>query len=90
MPTIIVDKPFAGVAAYPAIAEDYAYTLQAMKQIHFDIWLAAHASQFSLHQKHHSGDAYDPAAFIDQQGYDVELNDLQQQYDDKLKKDAQH
>ena len=42
MPTIIVDKPFADVTAYPNIAQDYAYTLQAMKQIHFDIWLAAH------------------------------------------------
>jgi metallo-beta-lactamase class B len=88
MPTIIVDTPFATVTAYPTIAQDYAYTLQAMKQIHFDIWLAAHASQFNLHQKHPPGSTYNPATFIDQQGYDDELNDLQQQYDDKLKKDA--
>ncbi len=88
IPTIIVDTPFADVTKYSNIAQDYAYTLQAMKQIHFDIWLAAHAGQFNLHQKHHPGDAYDPAAFIDQQGYDASLNDLQQQYDDKLKKDA--
>ncbi|MEP6465276.1 MAG: subclass B3 metallo-beta-lactamase [Parafilimonas sp.] len=90
MPSIIVDKPFADVTAYPTIAQDYAYTFQAMKKIHFDIWLAAHSSQFKLQQKHPPGAAYNPAAFIDQQGYDDELNDLQKQYDDKLKKDAQH
>lgn len=88
MPTIIVDNSFDSVARYPAIAQDYAYTLQAMKQIYFDIWLAAHAGQFSLHEKHHSGDVYDPAAFIDQQGYNSALSDLQEQYDAKLNKDA--
>ncbi|MEP6683553.1 MAG: subclass B3 metallo-beta-lactamase [Parafilimonas sp.] len=88
MPSIIVDKPFADVTAYPTISQDYAYTFQAMKKIHFDIWLAAHSSQFKLQQKHPPCAAYNPAAFIDQQGYDAELNSLQQQYDDKLKKDA--
>ena len=87
MPTIIVDTPFQNVTAYPGIAHDYAYTLQAMKPLHFDIWLAAHCSQFNLHQKHHPGDAYNPSAFTDQEGYDDELNNLQQQYNDKLKKD---
>ena len=88
MPSIIVDKPFADVTVYPTIAQDYAYTFKAMKQIHFDIWLAAHASQFDLQQKHPVGSSYNPAAFIDQQGYDNELNDLEQVYNDKLKKDA--
>jgi metallo-beta-lactamase class B len=89
MPTIIVDKPFAEVTAYPNIAQDYAYTLQAMKNIHFDIWLAPHTSQFNLHQKHQPGGEYDPSAFRDQKGYDSVLNSLQQAYDDKLKQDAQ-
>jgi metallo-beta-lactamase class B len=85
MPTIIVDKPFADVTAYPNIARDYAYTLQAMKNIHFDIWLAAHAGQFNLHEKHKPGDAYNPSAFEDQKGYDSSLNDLQKAYDEKMK-----
>jgi metallo-beta-lactamase class B len=88
MPTIIVDTAFPAVTKYPTIAQDYAYTLQAMNQIHFDIWLAAHTSQFNLQQKYPSGAVYNPSAFMDQQGYDAELNDLQQQYDEKLKKDA--
>ncbi len=84
MPTIISERPFAAITAYPGIANDYAYTLQTMKNISFDIWLAAHASQFGLHEKHKPGDAYHPAAFIDQAGYDAELKDLQKQYDEKM------
>lgn len=83
MPTIVTDKKFEDVTTYPEIAKDYAYTLHAMKNISFDIWLASHASQFRLHDKHKPGDAYNPDAFIDKQGYDAVLNDLQKQYDKK-------
>ena len=55
LPSIIV-KRFADATAYPNIAQDYAYTLQHMKNIHFDIWLASHASQFNLHAKHKPGE----------------------------------
>jgi metallo-beta-lactamase class B len=88
MPSIITDKKFADVTAYPTIQQDYAYTFNAMKNIQFDIWLAAHASQFNLHQKHPPGSAYNPSAFMDKENYYAELNELQKTYDDKLKKDA--
>ena len=87
MPSIITSRHFAEIKEYPGIAGDYAYTLNAMKHLHFDIWLASHASQFHLHAKHQSGDAYNPSAFIDQSGYDAELKALQQNYDDKIEKD---
>ena len=87
MPTIVTDKPFASITSYPEVASDYAYTLGAMKNHSFDIWLASHASQFKLHDKHHPGDAYNPAAFIDRKGYDAELSDLQKEYDEKMKRD---
>ena len=89
MPTIVTDKKFTEIAAYPGIANDYAYTFQAMKNIKFDLWLASHASQFKLHDKHKPGDAYNPAAFIDQVGYNAALSDWQKKYDEKVKKDAQ-
>lgn len=88
MPTIVTDEPFAAITTYPSIANDYAYTLKAMKNISFDIWLASHASQFKMHEKHKSGDAYNPAAFIDQQGYDAELSEMQKEFDEKMKKDS--
>ena len=83
MPTIVTEKPFPAITAYPEIEKDYAYTFDAMKNISFDIWVASHASQFNLHTKHKPGDAYNPSAFIDQKGYEVALSDLKKQYDKK-------
>lgn len=77
MPTIITDKKFSDISAYPNIAKDYAYTLNSLKHLTFDIWLASHASQFDLIDKHKPGSAYNPAAFIDKKGFDDEMNDLQ-------------
>jgi metallo-beta-lactamase class B len=88
MPSIITDRRFTDITDYPNIAQDYAYTLQAMKNIHFDIWLSSHASQFNLQSKHTPGNSYNPSAFIDQAGYDAALRDLQKQYDEKIKKDT--
>jgi metallo-beta-lactamase class B len=85
MPTIVTDKNFSDIPAYPGIERDYAYTLAAMKKLSFDIWLASHASQFELHSKHKPGDGYNPSAFIDRKGYDAELSDLQDQFSKKVK-----
>jgi len=87
MPSIIIDKKFSEETAYTNIANDYAYTLSHMKKLSFDIWVASHASQFNLHNKHHPGDAYNPDAFMDRKGYDEELNDLQKQYDQKMEEE---
>lgn len=87
MPSIITSKRFADIIDYPGIANDYAYTLHSLKHLHFDIWLASHASQFQMHAKHQPGDGYNPAAFIDQSGYDAELKTLQHDYEEKIKKD---
>jgi metallo-beta-lactamase class B len=84
LPSIVTDKKFSEVTAYPAIAKDYAYTLSAMKNLSFDIWLSSHASQFGLHTKHHPGDAYNPAAFMERAGYDSALKNLQARYDKKV------
>jgi metallo-beta-lactamase class B len=84
MPTIVTEKKFSEVSSYPDIAKDYAYTLDAMKKLSFDIWLSAHASQFALHTKHQPGDDYNPDAFIDKKGYDTAINDLQNQFSKKI------
>lgn len=84
MPTIVTEKSFADITDYPAISKDYAYTLKAMKNLSFDIWVASHASQFKLHRKHKPGDRYNPSAFMDRAGYDKSMNDLQKQYEEHL------
>src|ERR1044072_166276 len=80
MPSIISETNLAGMPGYPDVAKDYAYTLNAMKGLQFDLWLAAHAGQFDLHKKHQPGDAYNPEAFNDCAGYDSALGELMKSY----------
>jgi len=84
MPSIITDRKFSDIPAYPDIAKDYAYTLEAMKKLSFDLWLSSHASQFNLHNKHKPGDAYNPEAFSDRKGYDQAVKDHEAQYLKKM------
>ncbi|MBT1703215.1 subclass B3 metallo-beta-lactamase [Chryseosolibacter indicus] len=84
MPTIVTDESFSAIATYPDIEKDYRYTLQAMKGLSFDLWLASHASQFALHKKHKPGDKYNPAAFIDRAGYHKSLDELQNHFQKKV------
>ncbi|AHF14790.1 subclass B3 metallo-beta-lactamase [Niabella soli] len=87
MPTIIVDRKFSEVAGYPGIASDYAYTFSAMKRLSFDLWVAAHASQFDLQQKHPLHSKYNPGAFADRKDYDAALADLYKSYQAKIMQD---
>lgn len=85
IPTIVTDKSFSSLHNYPGIAKDYAYTLQAMKGLSFDIWLASHASQFDLQVKHKAGSGYNPRAFMDRKGYDMVLKENETEYLEKIK-----
>jgi metallo-beta-lactamase class B len=85
MPTIVTEKAFSALKSYPEIASDYAYSLTEMKKLKFDLWLASHASQFELHSKHQPGDPYNSLAFQDYNGYIESLNNLQKDYDEKMK-----
>jgi len=84
MPSIITEEKFSNISAYPDIAGDYAYTLESLKKLKFDLWLSSHASQFGLHAKHKPGDAYNPQAFSDRDGYDKSIRDLEDLYVKKL------
>lgn len=86
MPTIVTKKKFAGLTEYPSISKDYASTLASLKTLRFDLWVASHAGQFNLHRKHKPGDKYNPAAFSDREGFDKAVADLQEQYDQHVKK----
>ena len=84
MPTMQDQTNLAGMPGYPDIAKDYAYTIDALKKLNFDIWLSSHASQFNLHQKHKPGDAYRPEAFFDRAGYDESVDNLEKSYLQRL------
>ena len=84
MPTIVTDKKLSAVPGYPNITKDYAYTLDAMKKLTFDIWVSSHASEFGLHSKRQPDDAYHPAAFTDREGFDAKLNALQNTFNKRV------
>lgn len=88
LPSIIIDGTFSEVKKYPSIQNDYAETLKAMKNINFDLWVASHASQFDLHKKRKEGDSYDPQLFMDKENYFKKLQNLEQDYLDKVKQDS--
>lgn len=80
MPSILGGTKFPSTRGYPTVGKDYAYTLNAMPKVKFDIWLASHASQFDMHKKHRPGDGYHPEAFFDQEGFDAAMADLKKEY----------
>jgi len=69
---------------YPNIMGDYAHTLAVQKDLHPEIFLASHASQFGLHRKYQPGDAYQPIRFIDPAGYRAAVDKLQAAFDAQL------
>jgi metallo-beta-lactamase class B len=87
MPTILSETRIFGMSTYPHVGKDYKYTLESLKKLQFDLWLASHASQFDLHDKHKPGDPYRPEAFADRAAYDALVNKLQQAYDKRLQTD---
>jgi len=89
MPSIIIDHKFSDVKAYPTIQKDYAYTLDAMKKLDFDVWVASHASQFDLPEKRKEGDPYNPKLFMDKENYFKRLKDLEDDYLGKVKEESQ-
>jgi metallo-beta-lactamase class B len=86
MPTVLDETDLKGMPTYPAVGKDYAYTLNSLKKLKFDLWVCAHASQFNLHENRKPGDSYKPQLFMDRKAYDKELADLREDYDLKLKK----
>lgn len=71
IPSILSETQFPTMPTYPEVGKDYAYTLDTMPRLQFDIWLSAHASQFDLQKKHQPGDGYHPEVFMDRATYDA-------------------
>jgi Zn-dependent hydrolases, including glyoxylases len=84
IPTILPEAQFPHMSTYPNLFVDYTNTINSMKQLKFDIWVASHASQFNLHKKHKPGDPYNPALFNDRSLYDESLNDVEKQLHDRM------
>ena len=77
--TVLSGKP-----SYPGIADDYARTFKAQKDMSIDIWLASHALQFKMLEKHKPGDSYNPERFVDPQGFKTAVEELEKKYQEQL------
>ncbi len=84
MPGINGGVKMSGMPGYPGIAQDYARTFIAMKDMKIDIWLASHAGQFRMHDKYKAGDAYNPNRFVDPAGFLASVQRLEKAYLDQL------
>ena len=80
IPSILTETKLPSMPAYQNVEKDYTYTLDTMPKLQFDIWFAAHTSQFHLHEKHQAGAPYNPMAFADRSGYDAEIRERQEKF----------
>ncbi len=84
MPSILPQTRLMGMPSYPNVGKDYAKTLELMSKLKFDLWVASHASQFQLHEKHQEGDSYHPEAFADQSGFEASVNTIKLEYNKRI------
>jgi metallo-beta-lactamase class B len=74
----------SGMPKYPGIAEDYARTFKAQKDMAIDVWLASHAAQFKMHEKYKPGDPFKADRFVDPQGFKAAVEQLEKTYREQL------
>lgn len=84
MGTINEGKRLVVDPTYPGVAEDFAATFRKQKAMDIDVWVAAHASQYAMHDKYQPGQAYSPDTFVDPEGFHAEVRRLEQLYLDQL------
>lgn len=80
MGTINDGKRLTVNPTYPGVAEDFASTFRKQKVMDIDVWVAAHGSQYHLHNKYKPGQAYNPNTFVDPDGFKAEVERLEQLY----------
>ncbi|MBT8147644.1 MAG: subclass B3 metallo-beta-lactamase [Gammaproteobacteria bacterium] len=84
MGTINPGKQLVVDPTYPGVSEDFASTYRNQKAMEVDVWVAAHGSQYGLHDKYQPGQAYDPDTFVDPDGFVMAVERLEQIYLEQL------
>lgn len=80
MGTINEGKKLLVDPTYPGVADDFAKTYREQKAMSVDVWVAAHPSQYALHDKYKPGQAYSPDTFVDPEGFAAEVERLERLY----------
>jgi metallo-beta-lactamase class B len=80
MGTINPGKRLLVDPTYPGVGEDFAETYRKQRRMEIDVWVAAHGSQYRLHDKWKPGQPYDPDTFVDPEGLRAEVERLEAIY----------
>ena len=84
MGTINAGKKLVVDPTYPGVAEDFAETFRKQKALEVDVWVAAHGSQYGLHDKYEAGQDYSPDTFVDPDGFLAAVERLENLYLEQL------
>lgn len=84
MGTINPGKKLVVDPTYPGVANDFAETYRRQKAMEVDVWVAAHAGHYRLHDKYKPGQAYSPDTFVDPDGFVAEVERLERIYLEQL------
>jgi metallo-beta-lactamase class B len=84
MGTINPGKQLAVDPTYPGVADDFALTFRKQKALEVDVWVAAHGSQYGLHDKYEPGMEYSLETFIDPEGFLAAVERLEKLYVNQL------
>jgi metallo-beta-lactamase class B len=80
MGTINKGKRLIHDPTYPGVADDFAETFRRQRELRPDIWVAAHASHYRLHEKYVPGIDPTPEDFLDPTGYAAAIDRLEDIY----------
>ena len=80
MATINAGKRLVVDPTYPGVAEDFAETFRKQKAMPVEVWVAAHGSQYGLHNKYKAGQAYSAETFVDPEGYRAAVRSYEKLY----------
>ena len=80
MGTVNPGKQLVVEPTYSGVAVDFATTYNRQKQMDVDVWVAAHASQYNMHEKYTPGQPYSPDTFVDPMGFIKAIERLETAY----------
>ncbi len=84
MGTINPGKQLVVDPTYPGVADDFAETFRKQKALEVDVWVAAHGSQYGLHDKYEAGQDYNPDTFVDPEGFLAAVERLEKLYQEQI------
>jgi len=84
MASINPGKKLVVEPTYAGISDDFAETFRKQNQMAVEVWVAAHGSQYGLHDKYTAGQAYSPDTFVDPDGFRTAVARYEQLYKEQL------